>query len=63
VSPLPGKPLHPQWLVAGTLAIFELNWLRPHRALRAAWPEPPGRSRYQQRAPAITLRLTDHSWS
>ena len=43
------------------LALFEHNWLRPHPALRQS-TDLPGR-RYEQRTPAMALRLTDHCWT
>jgi hypothetical protein len=43
------------------LALFEHNWLRPHPALRQP-TDLPGR-RYEQRTPAMALRLTDHCWT
>ena len=45
------------------LAAFEINWLRPHPALRVPlWPPGPGR-RYERRTPAMVIGLTDHIWT
>jgi hypothetical protein len=43
------------------LQVFEQNWLRPHPALRQ--PTVVGGRCYDQRTPALALRLTDHIWT
>lgn len=51
------------WDALFRLALFEHNWLRPHRALRRPLPQPVAGRRYEQRSPAMALGLTDHLWS
>jgi hypothetical protein len=52
------------WDALVTLALFEHNWLRPHRALRRPLSSPlPQHARYHQSSPAMALGLTDHIWS
>jgi hypothetical protein len=51
------------WDALLSLTLFEHNWLRPHVALRARFPEPHAGRRYARRSPAIALHLTDHVWS
>jgi hypothetical protein len=51
------------WDAAVTLALFEHNWLRSHRALRQAAPDLPHRQRYRRRTPAMAMGLTDHVWT
>jgi IS1 family transposase len=53
----------PTWDAAVCLAIFERNWLHPHRALRRPLANPVGGHRYERRTPAMALGLTDHPWS
>jgi IS1 family transposase len=53
----------PTWDAAVTLAIFERNWIQPHRALRQPLTVPDDGRRYQRRTPAMALHLTDHPWS
>ena len=43
------------------LQLFDHNFHRSQKALRL--PADDGRHRYQQRSPAMALRLTDHLWS
>lgn len=47
------------------MALLEHYWLRPHRGLRERLPEaaPSSGRRYQQRTPAIAIRVADHLWS
>jgi hypothetical protein len=45
------------------LALFEHNWLRPHRALRQAATDLPNGQRYRRRTPAMVMGLTDHVWT
>jgi IS1 family transposase len=51
------------WDALFSLALFEHNWLRPHRALRRPLSQPVAGRRYEQRSPAMALGLTDHLWS
>jgi hypothetical protein len=52
------------WDALVGLALFEHNWLRPHRAVRRPLSFPhPLHARYQQVSPAMALGLTDHIWS
>lgn len=51
------------WDAAVTLALFEQNWLRPHRALREAATGLPNGQRYRRRSPAMAVGLTDHVWT
>lgn len=39
------------------------NWVRPHRSLRQPIQEPQGNRLYQQRTPAMVIRLTDQIWN
>jgi hypothetical protein len=45
------------------LILYEHNWLHPHIALRVRLPEPQEGRIYQQRTPAMALRLTNHQWT
>lgn len=49
------------WDALLDLHVFEQNWLHPHAALRTPVLTA-GRS-FEQRTPAMALRLTDHVWS
>lgn len=51
------------WDAAGTLAMMEHNWPRPHTALRQRVPLPVGPSapRSHRRPPALAISLTDHT--
>jgi hypothetical protein len=49
------------WAALLDLHVFEQNWLHPHLALRQ--PVVAAGRRYDQRTPAMALRLTDHVWS
>lgn len=51
------------WDACFSLALFEHNGVRPHRALRQRLAEPVEGRRYDQRTPAMALGLTDHPWS
>jgi len=53
----------PTWDAAVALALFERNWMRPHKALRQARTGLSGGRRYVQRSPAMAIGLTDHVWS
>lgn len=44
-----------------SMALFEHNWPRPHRALRRPLPQPVASRRYEQRSPALALGLTGAS--
>ena len=43
------------------LQVFEQNWLHPHPAVRQ--PVVAVGRVYDQRTPAMALRLTDHTWT
>ena len=49
------------WDALLDLHVFEQNWLHPHLALRE--PVVAADRVYDQRTPAMALRLTDHVWS
>jgi hypothetical protein len=51
------------WEAALALALFEINWLRPHPALRIPLVPPRDGRRYQPRTPAMAIGLTDHIWT
>jgi hypothetical protein len=51
------------WDAALALALFEINWLRPHPALRGPLVPPQHDRRYRQRSPAMAIGLTDHIWT
>lgn len=51
------------WEALLGVAIFEHNWLRPHKALRQRTPELPKGRRYLQRTPAMAIGVSDHAWS
>ena len=51
------------WDALFSLVLFEHNWLRPHIALRVPLPEHCNGRRYDQRTPAMALKLADHRWS
>jgi hypothetical protein len=39
------------------------NFVRPHEALRTAFPEPSASRKWQQQTPAMVAGLTDHIWT
>jgi len=51
------------WDGAVALALFEHNWIRPHRALRLPVLGGAPGPRYLRRTPAMVVGLTDHVWS
>jgi transposase InsO family protein len=51
------------WDACFSLALFEHNWMLPHRALRQRLIAPEAGRRYHRRTPAMALGLTDHPWS
>jgi IS1 family transposase len=53
----------PTWDAAVTLCLFEVNWMRPHHALREPLDRPVDGRRYRPRTPAMAMGLTDHVWT
>lgn len=51
------------WQALVGVALFEHNWLRPHKTLREKATDLPKGHRYRKRTPAMAIGLTDHSWS
>ncbi len=51
------------WDAAGTVCLFEHNWIRSHPALRELLPESSQGRRYLQKTPAMAMGLSDHQWS
>jgi len=49
------------WDALLDLHVFEQNWLHPHPALRV--PVVAASRVYDQRTPAMALRLTNHMWT
>jgi IS1 family transposase len=50
------------WDALVSLALFEHNWIRAHRALRRALPPSVAGRRYEPRTPAMALGLAGRPW-
>jgi hypothetical protein len=53
----------PTWEAARARALFAINWLRPHPAVRVPLVPPRHGRRYQPRTPAMASGLTDQVWT